>query len=64
MLVRRGDVDEFKKFRENMLDKGIKVIFYGNEYVDFLEYFKRLICEIFTRGRLGKMYFETRGIRE
>eukprot|EP00069_Balaena_mysticetus_P014185 bmy_08498T0 len=51
MLVRRGDVDEFKKLRENMLDKGIKVISYGNEYADLPEYFKRLTCEISTRGR-------------
>ncbi|XP_032495176.1 protein FAM118B isoform X3 [Phocoena sinus] len=53
MLVRRGDVDEFKKLRENMLDKGIKVISYGNEYADLPEYFKRLTCEISTRGRSG-----------
>ena len=59
MLVRRGDVDEFKKLRENMLDKGIKVISYGNEYADLPEYFKRLTCEISTRGRSGKMRFET-----
>lgn len=59
MLVRRGDVDEFKKLRENMLDKGIKVISYGNEYADLPEYFKRLTCEISTRGRSGKMHFET-----
>uniref|UniRef100_A0A8C6FUR9 Protein FAM118B n=1 Tax=Moschus moschiferus TaxID=68415 RepID=A0A8C6FUR9_MOSMO len=51
MLVRRGDVDEFKKLRENMLDKGIKVISYGNDYADLPEYFKRLTCEISTRGR-------------
>lgn len=59
MLVRRGDVDEFKKLRENMLDKGIKVISYGNEYADLPEYFRRLTCEISTRGRSGKMYFDT-----
>ncbi|XP_057173012.1 protein FAM118B isoform X4 [Ursus arctos] len=59
MLVRRGDVDEFKKLRENMLDKGIKVISYGNEYADLPEYFKRLTCEISTRGRSGKMHLET-----
>ncbi|XP_058520111.1 protein FAM118B isoform X3 [Ochotona princeps] len=53
MLVRRGDVDEFKKLRENMLDKGIKVISYGNDYADLPEYFKRLTCEISTRGRSG-----------
>ncbi|KAM6158649.1 protein FAM118B [Rhynchocyon petersi] len=51
MLVRRGDVDEFKKLRENMLDKGIKVISYGNEYADLPEYFRRLAFEISTRGR-------------
>ncbi|EDL25387.1 protein FAM118B isoform 2 [Mus musculus] len=55
MLVRRGDVDEFKKLRENMLDKGIKVISYGNDYADLPEYFKRLTCEISTRGRSAGM---------
>uniref|UniRef100_A0A5F5PJE8 Protein FAM118B n=2 Tax=Equus TaxID=9789 RepID=A0A5F5PJE8_HORSE len=58
MLVRRGDVDEFKKLRENMLDKGIKVISYGNEYADLPEYFKRLTCEISTRGRSAGMVRE------
>ncbi|XP_048369519.1 protein FAM118B [Sphaerodactylus townsendi] len=53
MLVRRGDVDEFKKLRENMLDKGIKVISYGNEYADLPEYFERLTEEISSRGRAG-----------
>ncbi|NXF12133.1 F118B protein, partial [Smithornis capensis] len=53
MLVRRGDVDEFKKLRENMLDKGIKVISYGDEYTDLPEYFERLTSEIATRGRAG-----------
>ncbi|XP_048824547.1 protein FAM118B isoform X2 [Lagopus muta] len=53
MLVRRGDVDEFKKLRENMLDKGIKVISYGDEYTDLPEYFGRLASEIATRGRAG-----------
>nr|XP_016775365.3 protein FAM118B isoform X3 [Pan troglodytes] len=53
MLVRRGDVDEFKKLRENMLDKGIKVISYGDDYADLPEYFKRLTCEISTRGTSG-----------
>ncbi|XP_023603115.1 protein FAM118B isoform X3 [Myotis lucifugus] len=51
MLVRKGDIDEFMKLRENMLDKGIKVISYGNDYADLPEYFKRLTCEISTRGR-------------
>ncbi|XP_058713012.1 protein FAM118B isoform X2 [Poecile atricapillus] len=51
MLVRRGDVDEFKKFRENMLDKGIKVISYGDEFADLPEYFERLTSEIAMRGR-------------
>uniref|UniRef100_A0A8C9P9M9 Protein FAM118B n=1 Tax=Spermophilus dauricus TaxID=99837 RepID=A0A8C9P9M9_SPEDA len=60
MLVRRGDVDEFKKLRENMLDKGIKVISYGNDYADLPEYFKRLTSEIATRGRSGKKHFETK----
>ncbi|EPQ10553.1 Protein FAM118B [Myotis brandtii] len=55
MLVRKGDIDEFMKLRENMLDKGIKVISYGNEYADLPEYFKRLTCEISTRGRSGKV---------
>nr|KAF6282207.1 family with sequence similarity 118 member B [Myotis myotis] len=55
MLVRKGDIDEFMKLRENMLDKGIKVISYGNEYADLPEYFKRLTCEISTRGRSGVM---------
>ncbi|XP_041269945.1 protein FAM118B isoform X1 [Onychostruthus taczanowskii] len=53
MLVRRGDVDEFKKLRENMLDKGIKVISYGDEYADLPEYFERLTSEIAMRGRTG-----------
>ncbi|CAM4683653.1 unnamed protein product [Lepidochelys olivacea] len=53
MLVRRGDVDEFKKLRENMLDKGIKVISYGNEYTDLPDYFERLTSEISTRDRTG-----------
>ncbi|KAG8434650.1 hypothetical protein GDO86_012853 [Hymenochirus boettgeri] len=53
MLVRREDVDEFKKLRENMLDKGIKVISYGTEYCDLPEYFERLANEISTRGRTG-----------
>lgn len=53
MLVRRGDVDEFKKLRENMLDKGIKVISYGDEYADLPEYFERLTTEIAMRGRTG-----------
>uniref|UniRef100_A0A6I8NM94 Protein FAM118B n=1 Tax=Ornithorhynchus anatinus TaxID=9258 RepID=A0A6I8NM94_ORNAN len=53
MLVRRGDVDEFKKLRENMLDKGIKVISYGNQYADLPEYFQRLAGEIAARGRAG-----------
>ena len=61
MLVRRGDVDEFKKLRENMLDKGIKVISYGNDYADLPEYFKRLTCEISTRGRSGKLRLRLRG---
>lgn len=53
MLVRRGDADEFKKLRENMLDKGIKVISYGDEYADLPEYFERLTSEIAMRGRTG-----------
>nr|XP_025953070.1 protein FAM118B isoform X3 [Dromaius novaehollandiae] len=53
MLVRRGDVDEFKKLRENMLDKGIKVISYGDEYTDLPEYFERLASEVATRGQAG-----------
>ncbi|XP_047283540.1 protein FAM118B isoform X4 [Homo sapiens] len=58
MLVRRGDVDEFKKLRENMLDKGIKVISYGDDYADLPEYFKRLTCEISTRGTSAGMVRE------
>ncbi|KAM7051575.1 protein FAM118B isoform 3-T7 [Molossus nigricans] len=58
MLVRKGDIDEFMKLRENMLDKGIKVISYGNEYADLPEYFKRLTCEISTRGRSAGMVRE------
>ncbi|XP_055516849.1 protein FAM118B isoform X3 [Leucoraja erinacea] len=50
MLVRRDDVDEFKKLRENMLDKGIKVISYGDEYVDLPEYLDRLANVICPRG--------------
>uniref|UniRef100_A0A8C3FXM5 Protein FAM118B n=1 Tax=Chrysemys picta bellii TaxID=8478 RepID=A0A8C3FXM5_CHRPI len=53
MLVQRGDVDEFKKLRENMLDKGIKVISYGNEYADLPDYFERLTSEISARDRTG-----------
>uniref|UniRef100_A0A8C2DY59 Protein FAM118B n=1 Tax=Cyprinus carpio TaxID=7962 RepID=A0A8C2DY59_CYPCA len=49
MLVRREDVGEFKKLRDNMLDKGIKVISYGNEYADLPEYFERLANEICNR---------------
>lgn len=54
MLVRRGDVDEFKKLRENMLDKGIKVISYGEEYSDLPEYFERLANEISNWNQAGK----------
>ncbi|OPJ68209.1 protein FAM118B isoform A [Patagioenas fasciata monilis] len=54
MLVRREDVDEFKKLRENMLDKGIKVISYGDEYTDLPEYFERLAGEIAARGPTGQ----------
>ncbi|CAL8360864.1 unnamed protein product [Merluccius merluccius] len=50
MLVRREDVGEFKKLRDNMLDKGIKVISYGDEYADLPEYFERLANEICSRG--------------
>ncbi|XP_032625923.1 protein FAM118B [Chelonoidis abingdonii] len=53
MLVQRGDVDEFKKLRENMLDKGIKVISYGNEYADLPDYFERLTSEISMQDRTG-----------
>lgn len=56
MLVRREDVDEFKKLRENMLDKGIKVISYGTEYTDLPEYFERLAAEISTKGRTGQLH--------
>ncbi|XP_068274496.1 protein FAM118B-like [Nyctibius grandis] len=50
MLVRRGDVHEFEKFRKNMKDKGIEVISYGDEYTDLPEYFERLASEISTRA--------------
>ncbi|GCC35683.1 hypothetical protein chiPu_0014170 [Chiloscyllium punctatum] len=51
MLVRRDDVDEFKKLRENMLDKGIKVISYGDDYFDLPEYLERLTNTICSPGR-------------
>lgn len=61
MLVRREDVGEFKKLRDNMLDKGIKVISYGDEYADLPEYFERLANEICNRdasanswGKMGR----------
>ncbi|XP_032820408.1 protein FAM118B isoform X1 [Petromyzon marinus] len=50
MLVRREDPESFKKLRENMLDKGIKVISYGDEYEHLPEYFQRLATEICQRG--------------
>uniref|UniRef100_A0A2D4P9Y8 Protein FAM118B n=1 Tax=Micrurus surinamensis TaxID=129470 RepID=A0A2D4P9Y8_MICSU len=53
MLVRHGGVDEFKKLRENMLDKGIKVISYGEEYSDLPEYFERLANEISNCNQAG-----------
>ncbi|XP_068280704.1 protein FAM118B-like isoform X2 [Nyctibius grandis] len=53
MLVRRGDVPEFKKLHENMLEKGIKVVSYGDEYADLPEYFERLASEISTRSQTG-----------
>ncbi|NXP81784.1 F118B protein, partial [Ramphastos sulfuratus] len=53
MLVRRGDVEEFQKLRENMLDKGIKVISYGDAYTDLPEYLQRLAGEIALRGQAG-----------
>ncbi|KAG5844580.1 hypothetical protein ANANG_G00164020 [Anguilla anguilla] len=46
MLVRREDVSEFKKLRDNMLDKGIKVISYGDEYTHLPQYLQRLANEI------------------
>ncbi|KAJ8266640.1 hypothetical protein GJAV_G00132910 [Gymnothorax javanicus] len=51
MLVRREDVDEFKKLRDNMLDKGIKVISYGDDYSCLPEYLQRLTDEICHRDR-------------
>uniref|UniRef100_H3BE70 Protein FAM118B n=1 Tax=Latimeria chalumnae TaxID=7897 RepID=H3BE70_LATCH len=51
MLVRKDNVEEFKKLRENMLDKGIKVISYGENYSDMPPYFERLANEICKRGR-------------
>ncbi|XP_064029461.1 protein FAM118B isoform X4 [Pogoniulus pusillus] len=53
MLVRRGDVEEFRKLREDMLDKGIKVISYGDAYADLPEYLQRLAREIALRGQAG-----------
>ncbi|XP_068280693.1 protein FAM118B-like [Nyctibius grandis] len=53
MLVRRGDVHEFKKLCENMRDKGIKVVPYGDEDADLPEYLERLASEISTRGQRG-----------
>ncbi|KAM9269302.1 LOW QUALITY PROTEIN: protein FAM118B [Morus bassanus] len=50
ILVQR---DEFKKLHENMLDKGIEVISYGDEYADLPEYFGRLTSEITMQGRTG-----------
>lgn len=58
MLVRREDVGEFKKLRDNMLDKGIKVISYGNEYADLPEYFERLANEICTRDVVANSWGE------
>ncbi|XP_048836330.1 protein FAM118B isoform X2 [Brienomyrus brachyistius] len=59
MLVRREDVGEFKKLRDNMLDKGIKVISYGNEYADLPEYFERLANEICTRDVVANSWGST-----
>nr|XP_014341136.1 PREDICTED: protein FAM118B [Latimeria chalumnae] len=50
MLVRKDNVEEFKKLRENMLDKGIKVISYGENYSDMPPYFERLANEICKRA--------------
>uniref|UniRef100_A0A8C9SD47 Protein FAM118B n=1 Tax=Scleropages formosus TaxID=113540 RepID=A0A8C9SD47_SCLFO len=58
MLVRREHVEEFKKLRDNMLDKGIKVISYGSNYTDLPEYFERLANEICSRGRAKNGYAE------
>ncbi|XP_051895933.1 protein FAM118B isoform X1 [Pristis pectinata] len=61
MLVRRDDVDEFKKLRENMLDKGIKVISYGDEYYDLPEYLERLANVICHRGSQEPFQFSALG---
>ncbi|XP_068274267.1 protein FAM118B-like isoform X1 [Nyctibius grandis] len=53
MLVSSGDKHEFKKLRKNMLNKGIKVVSYGNEDADLPEYLERLASEISTRGQRG-----------
>ncbi|GCB64129.1 hypothetical protein scyTo_0004547 [Scyliorhinus torazame] len=60
MLVRRDDVDEFKKLRENMLDKGIKVISYGDDYYDLPEYLERLTNTICSLGRQGESNVDNR----
>lgn len=60
MLVRREDVGEFKKLRDNMLDKGIKVISYGDEYADLPEYFERLANEICNRDVSTNSWGKTR----
>ncbi|XP_043936759.1 protein FAM118B [Protopterus annectens] len=61
MLVRREDVDGFKKLREDMLDKGIKVISYGEQYSDLPEYFKRLVDEICSRAGTHRNISEKNG---
>ncbi|NXF42251.1 F118B protein, partial [Nyctibius bracteatus] len=50
MLVRRGDVEEFKTFHQDMLYKGVEVVPYGDEHADLLEYLERLTREICVRG--------------
>ncbi|KAL2096515.1 hypothetical protein ACEWY4_008663 [Coilia grayii] len=62
MLVRRGaeDVDEFKKLRDNMLDKGIKVISYGSDYADLPDYFERLANEICNQASESNGWSECR----
>ncbi|CAM9769634.1 LOW QUALITY PROTEIN: protein FAM118B-like [Lethenteron reissneri] len=52
MLVCRDNPENFKKLRENMLDKGIKVISYGDDYCYLPEYLERLANEICQIGRI------------
>ncbi|XP_068023392.1 protein FAM118B [Melanerpes formicivorus] len=50
MLVRRGDAAEFRQLRQSLLDKGIKVVSYGEAYGDLPDYLRRLAAEIAPGG--------------